>query len=988
MQYFLYPVDVQAQTLTPSQQDSLVQEIEATIYSVYEQYFYTQPDSTFRILETVAQQAETYQLWDIQITSLLQAAWCAEYHTQIDTLQQYLNRIEALTHQHVVALDTLDASGEIRTNVAYTRGSFYYNIGDFTSAIHAFNEIVQPQALVQINDSLLVADVFTYLASSYYRLQNYQKSLTHYRIVDQWLPATSEAPNYQLGYRKTLNGLHQARCYFTIGKYNHQPAAYERGKRLAHQSLAFFNRQKSDARFYNPIRSAINILVSVFQEQQQYDSALHYLSQSLALSSDGSELLLNTYNTLGATYTLMQDYPKALKSYQKSEALADKLLPKKHYQRAAIYTRVGQVLAAQHRWSDALEKYQQALAQLVVEFNASSDILTNPVYRDVGARKELLEVLSYKAEALWGLYQQQPQETTSLQSALEIYHLIGNILDEMRQGFPSVEFKQFIASHFFGIYEQAIRIAYEMHQRQPASGQFLAQAFHFAEKSKSFILLEATQETQAQSFGGIPDSLLEQERTYTRRLSILEQQRDGIADSNSQEAVQLEQQLLITQDARQKLLQQFEQNYPEYYALRHNTNVASLADVQASLPANTVLLSYYLGDSSLFAFGISPNKIVIDSIANLTALGQDVDHLLTFVRQYDWEAIKDSENSQQWAKSGHTLYQQLIGGVLDSLGSKPEKLVIIPDGQLGYLSFDVLLTEPVPETMSTKFGSFPYLIKELPLRYEYSASLYVRQPSPENTISNQYAYTGFAPEYKNTPLLAENTVTRSGAGTEVFYDLLYNKEEVQQVSGLFNSQIFLDDQATEQAFREFAPRSSLLHLSMHAFAHDQDPMYSGLVFSQADTTTEDNFLYAHELYALQLRSNLAVLSACETGIGQLARGEGIMSLGRAFKYAGCPNVAMSLWKVNDRTTQRIVQSFFEQLADGADKDIALQQAKLAFLAKAKGPLAHPYYWASLVLIGDDLPLTTSPFPYTIFIGLALLLLVSIIVLIKKRRKTT
>ncbi|MGB3586283.1 MAG: CHAT domain-containing protein, partial [Tunicatimonas sp.] len=143
------------------------------------------------------------------------------------------------------------------------------------------------------------------------------------------------------------------------------------------------------------------------------------------------------------------------------------------------------------------------------------------------------------------------------------------------------------------------------------------------------------------------------------------------------------------------------------------------------------------------------------------------------------------------------------------------------------------------------------------------------------------------------------------------------------------------------------------------------------------------------LYTLQLRSNLAVLSACETGTGQLARGEGIMSLGRAFKYAGCPNVAMSLWKVNDRTTQRIVQSFFEQLAEGADKDVALQQAKLSFLNKAKGPLAHPYYWASLVLIGDDLPLNDSSLPhyYAIFIGLGLLILIGMTVLIKKRKST-
>lgn len=967
--------------------DAKVQAIEEAIFSVYENYFYSQPDSAFKVLEEIAHEAESQQLWDAQITALLQAAWCAQYHTQLDTLSYYLSQTEQLLRQHAEALDTLDPSGTLSQDVAYTRGSFYYSAGDFVAAIAAFKKIVQPQSLSTASDSLLVNDVFVYLGNAYYRLQNYQQSLYHFRVASEWLPKTTDALDYNREYNQALHALYQAQSYFASAHYNHQSKDYEKGIVLAKNALSYFLTQKSNPRVQNPIHSSANVLASIYQAQKQYDSTLHYLSLALSSQQKASTLMIDTYNRLGRTYALMKRYPEAKQAFQQSSELADQMLPAKHYQRSTIYFRRGQTWEAQKKWQEALDDYQQALAQLVTEFNVTSNFLTNPLYQDAGAKKELLEVLSHKAKALWGLYQQQPESTAPLKSALEIYQQIGIILDESRDGFPSIEYKQFVASHFFGIYEQAIQVAYELHQRQPESGQFLAQAFHFAEKSKSFILLEATQETQAQSFGGIPDSLLERERAYTRKLSLLKQQRSDLDDSSSPEAVQLEQQLLITQDARQKLLQHFEKDYPDFYALRHNTRVTSLSDVQANLPTNTALLSYFLGDSSLFAFGVSSDKIVIDSIANLTALKQDLDNLLSFVREYDWEAIKDSGNTQQWTQSSHALYQQLVKNILDLLGSNPEKLIIIPDGQLGYLPFDVLLTNPVSEITSTKLGTFPYLIKELPLRYEYSASLYIRQQSHENTIPNQGDYAGFAPKYENTPLLAESKMTRGGASRDVFYDLLYNKEEVQQASGLFNSQVFLDDQATEQAFREFAPRSNLLHLSIHAFADDQDPMYSGLVFSQADTTAEDNFLYAHELYALQLRSNLAVLSACETGTGQLARGEGIMSLGRAFKYAGCPNVAMSLWKVNDRTTQRIVRSFFEQLAAGADKDVALQQAKLTFLNEAKGPLAHPYYWASLVLIGDDLPLADSSptYRYAIFIGLGLLMLVGIIVLIKRRK---
>jgi CHAT domain-containing protein/tetratricopeptide (TPR) repeat protein len=964
------------------------QEIEAAIYAVYEDLFYSQPDSAFEVLEKAAKRAEAEKLWDLQINALLQAAWCADYHTRIDTLQYYLNQTEQLIHQHAPALDTLDPTGSIGTDVAYTRGSFYYSSGDFSSAIAAFSKIVEPQALSQAQDSLLVNDVFVYLGSAYYRLQNYQKALDHYQIANQWLPTTSEESGYNYTYYLALNDLYQAQSYYASAKYNNQPEAYEQGKQLAYRALDYLLPKKNTPRFQNPIRSGVNMLAAIFQDQQQYDSALQYLSLSVSLQNEENTILIDTYNKLGAIYTQMQRYDQALDSFGKSIQLADRLLPAKHYQRAIVYMLTGKTRAKQGEWNNALVEYQKALSQLIIEFNPSTNYLENPPYQDTGAKKELLEVLSYKAEALWGLYQQQPADTKPLLSALEIYHQIGDILDGMREGFPSIEYKQFVASHFFGIYEKAIQVAYEMHRQQPeATERYLAEAFYFAEKSKSILLLEATQEIQAQNFGGVPASLLEQEREYTRKRSLLQQQLSQVTEPDSEQANKLRQRLLATQDAHRKLLTQLEVQYPDYYSLRHETNVTTLANVQTSLADGTVLLSYFYGDSTLFAFGISSKKVVLKPVPDLSAIQQKLVRLLNFTSQYDWQVVKDRSIVSRWANDGYNLYQQLIDDVLDSLSINPSKLVIIPDGQLGYLPFDVLLTDSVASAAPNQFATLPYVLKKYPIRYEYSATLYARQNLPQTELSVRYAYTGFAPEYESPPLLAKNELTRSANSTETFSDLLYNKEEVKQVANFFNSRVFLGEEATEQAFREFALESRMLHLSMHAFAHDEDPMYSGLVFSQPAETEEDNFLYAYELYNMQLRANLAVLSACETGIGQLARGEGIMSLGRAFKYAGCPNVAMSLWKVNDRTTQSIVQAFFKNLADGTDKDEALQQAKLSFLNEAKGPLAHPYYWASLVLIGDDLPLADSTWslPLVLFVGLGLFIALVAFFLTRSRR---
>nr|WKN36798.1 CHAT domain-containing protein [Tunicatimonas sp. TK19036] len=968
---------------------SVTEEVNEIINQVYADYFYSTPDSAIQLLNTAAQKAEAAQQWDLQISVLLQASWCAEYHTQIDTLQHYLARTEQLMRTHAEALDTLDPEGTISTDIAYTKGAFYYTTGDFASSVEAFNQIVQPSTLAQISDSLLVADVFAYLGSAYYRLQNYQKALDHYQIADQWLPQAVEAQEYNQAYRRALNALYQAQCYYALGSYKQQPKAYERGKTLVHEAFAFLLPRKSTPRFVNPTLSGANVIASIFKDQQQFDSALYYLDFALPLLEKQSTKVIDTYNQLGTIYAQMHRYPEALDYFQQSKQLADHLLPAKHYQRGIIHTLTGKTFADQQLWQKALREYQLALTQLVTEFNSTEDLLENPAYQDSGAKKELLEVLAYKAEALWGLYQQSPNDTRPLLSALEIYHQIGDILNNMRKVFPSIEYKQFIAAHFFSIYEQAIRVAYEMHQQQPNEQEkYLAEAFHFAERSKSILLLEATQEMQAKNFAGIPDSLLEREREYTRKRSFLEGQLSELENTSADEANAIRQQILATRDAYQDLLKQFEEEYPKYYALKHATQVASLSEVQATLRAGTVMFSYFYGDSILFAFGVSSEAVCLVPIAIHDNIQNEISGLITYTNQYQWQEANAPGAVNQYAKQGYSLYKQLVGNLIDTLHAQPDKLIIVPDGQLGYLPFDILLTENT--TNANRYATLPYLLKKYPIRYEYSATLFANQSDYQPKPTPQYAYTGFAPKYMGkSPLLAEGNLTRSAKSNGTYSDLLYNKEEVEHVSRLFNSRVFVDDQATEDAFKEFATQSDMLHLSMHAFANDEEPMFSGLVFSQSASGEEDDVLYTYELYDMQLQANLAILSACETGIGQLARGEGVMSLGRAFKYAGCPNVAMSLWKVNDRTTQNIVQTFFEKLAEGRDKDEALQQAKLTFLSEAKGPLAHPYYWASLVLIGDDKPIEDQSFisgwTLGLFVGVLILLLGFILLTYRKGR---
>ena len=142
---------------------------------------------------------------------------------------------------------------------------------------------------------------------------------------------------------------------------------------------------------------------------------------------------------------------------------------------------------------------------------------------------------------------------------------------------------------------------------------------------------------------------------------------------------------------------------------------------------------------------------------------------------------------------------------------------------------------------------------------------------------------------------------------------------------------------------------------MHAFINDDEPLFSGLLFSETipDTSSEDNFLHAYEIYNLDLNADLVILSACNTGAGAIQKGEGVMSLARAFAYAGCPNTVMALWQADDAATKEMMQIFHQYLSEGYGKAEALQLARGAYLEQSDR--IHPFYWGAFVLMGDDLP---------------------------------
>ena len=264
----------------------------------------------------------------------------------------------------------------------------------------------------------------------------------------------------------------------------------------------------------------------------------------------------------------------------------------------------------------------------------------------------------------------------------------------------------------------------------------------------------------------------------------------------------------------------------------------------------------------------------------------------------------------------------------------------------------------------------PYLIKDYQISYDYSSSLVIENLDLKQKTRN--SYIGYAPTYNDGSNGSNSNLPQFNLSS-----LMGNQDEIEECKKIWKGISLMGKKATEKSFKEFATKANILHLATHTFLDDENPQKSCFAFSHDDQSNEDGFLYTYELYNMNILAKLVILSGCETGIGNIKKGEGIISLARAFKFAGCPNIIMSLWKVNDQTTKEIMISFNENLKKGMKKDRALQQAKISYLNGSKN--LHPYFWSSCVLIGNGDPIQYSGKAILYcMIPLCLILLVAII----------
>ncbi|GAF71722.1 unnamed protein product, partial [marine sediment metagenome] len=187
-----------------------------------------------------------------------------------------------------------------------------------------------------------------------------------------------------------------------------------------------------------------------------------------------------------------------------------------------------------------------------------------------------------------------------------------------------------------------------------------------------------------------------------------------------------------------------------------------------------------------------------------------------------------------------------------------------------------------------------------------------------------------------------------------FYGLKYSGTEIKKISALFKNKkrnILLKENASEENVKSHHLEDyKIIHFATHSIIDEKRPARSSIVLKLDENPDEDGFLQMREIYYLKLNSDLVTLSACQTGLGQYIRGEGIEGLNRAFFNAGSSSVLMSLWAVNDQATCQLMERFYTHLCESESIMNGLRKVKLEMIDS--NVLSHPYYWAGFIISGN------------------------------------
>ena len=787
----------------------------------------------------------------------------------------------------------------------------------------------------------------------------------------------------------------QAKYYRSIGNFEKAIFYFEKAQYIA---LKNFGENHIKLSIFN------NNMASVYLNQYKYQDALSLYKKTLIPFKDNfgefHPFTLNAYNNIAISYSELGDTNNAFKHIN----IAKNIVESQGYYNAfslRTYLNEGIINFRAHKYDQAIPSYLIALEhiQKVNPTKLNLD-LSNTYYRlaeAYGTAGDFERSNEYFFKAI----KANNYTIHNFESYDQVISLplllaqLGQKLDVLEIQYNSTGEKQFLDSllnysdYTLSLHKKLLSkvtfnnpnyflsanyIFFEkaIHYFIESDAGRKSQAFQVAEMIKSKRLLDHLIRLDAKIQVNIPKSITAKEKQLTNEIGKNEKRlffEQFQKKEPNEDTIQYYREILFDLFKNQdQLIDHIKNEYPRYHYLCHDTKKPEVQDIKSNLKSDEGLIEYFVGDSTIFIFYISKDDFLIKEIKKDFPLEQWVNSLRNSIYQY-WiipgqtDALYNTSN-KVFAKTSHNLYDKLIKPISERL---PKRLIIVPDGILNLVPFEALIQE-IPSDPN-EFASHAYLLNDHLISYDFSASK--RWQEKRKVLDPKRKLIAFAPSFSEN--VQETELTGSVTLRDVLAPLKYNNEEAEKIGRLFDGDPFLGLEASKSNFLNLAKDYQIIHLATHGKANDKVGDFSYIAFSQTrDSISEADLLYVKDLFGLNFNADLVVLSACETGIGEVRKGEGVVSIARGFSYAGSESIITSLWNVYDNpSTVNFMESFYKKLKKGLSKDEALRAVKLETLNNPS--TAAPYFWAGFIPIGDMTPIEKSGFPIPLFVVIGVIL---------------
>jgi CHAT domain-containing protein/predicted negative regulator of RcsB-dependent stress response len=862
-----------------------------------------------------------------QARSLLQKA--GSPHAEAELLGQVALVYDRLGEKQK-ALDVLNQTLVLqrgtknRARVAFTldsMGGIYASLGDYQKAINFYNQALDIER--QVKDIAGEGDTLKHMALVYSFLGDYKLSIETYNQALETFKSTGDRD--QLA--QTLDNIGSA--YRRLEDYP--------------KALEYYNQARQVRREQGNIIgevSAISGIVRVYEALKDYPQALDAANQILTLAQQKQNGFAETsgYAFLGRVYLAAGDYQKALDFSQKAATGWQKL-----GQKIAEANVIGNIA----RTYNALKQPQQAIATSNQELK---------LRQKVGDRTGEADTLYYIA--------QTERDRGNLNAARTQIENTIKIVEDIRTNVTSQDLRTAYFASVQKYYQFYIDLLMRLHKQQPSKG-YDALALQVSELARARSLLDLLTEANADIRQGVNPKLLQTERNLQQQLNAKEKFRIQLLSGNY-----TENQVQNLDKQTQDLLKQYQQvqaeiraTSPRYAALTQPQPLSLQQIQQQVLDDQTLLLEYSLGEDRSYLWVVSKNSITSYALPKRT----DIEEAVQDFRN----ALTTPSQRTSISKTGKTaiaLSQMILAPAAQQLGKK--RLIVVGDGALQYVpisalaipnnqNYQPLITANEIITLPSA-STIALLRQEIKGRKKAPKAIAVLadpvfSPDDERLKTQPSNRPSITPDLET---FDQQQLARAAREADISFERLnFTRQEAEQILSLVSNKErkqALDFSASRDiAISPELGQYQIIHFATHGILNSTNPELSGVVLSLFDNqgTPQNGFLRLHDIFNLSLPAELVVLSACETGLGEEVKGEGLVGLTRGFMYAGSPRVVVSLWSVDDEATSELMNKFYTNMLRKNLKPAAALRAAQIEMSRNQN-FAAPYYWAAFTLQGE------------------------------------